>query len=329
MLTIGSHLSSSKGYLAMGMEAVRIGANTFQFFLRNPRGGKAKELNPEDIAHFNGYAREHSLGPIMAHASYVLNPATADPKLQKFVRETIIDDLARLEHTPGNLYNIHPGGHGGRGVEAGIKAVAEMLDQAIDPGISSTFLLETMSGSGNELGGTFENLRAIIDASKRNKLLGVCLDTCHVLTAGYDIVNDLDSVLQHFDKVVGLKRLKAIHLNDSMFPLGSHKDRHAKIGEGEIGMKGFARIINHPALRELPFYLETPNDPDGWGREIATLRELYKDTGKKAAGTKPPAKPGPGKKASPKASAEKPAKKPPAKKAAPAASGKKTKDTKK
>ena len=277
MLTIGSHLSSSKGYLAMAREAAGMNANTFQFFTRNPRGGRAKALDPGDVAAFLEFAKEHGIGPVLAHASYTLNPATADPKLRAFVLETIADDLGRLEHTPGNMYNIHPGSHTGRGVEAGIESIAQTLDTVLEPESRTAFLLETMSGHGSEVGGSFEELRAIIDASKYGKRLGVCLDTCHVFAAGYDIVKDLDGVLKHFDAVVGLGRLKAIHLNDSMFGPGQRKDRHAKIGEGEIGLDAFARIINHPALREIPFLLETPNDVRGWAEEIATLRGLYKE----------------------------------------------------
>ena len=282
MLTIGSHLSSSKGYLAMAKEAVRIGANTFQFFTRNPRGGRAKALDPEDVRAFADYAGRNGIGVILAHASYTLNPATVDLKLRKFMLETVADDLLRLESTPGNLYNIHPGSHVGRGAEAAIATIAETLDIVLEPEPSTTFLLETMSGHGSEVGGTFEELRAILDAAARGDRVGVCLDTCHVFAAGYDIVNDLDGVLRRFDKIVGLKRLRAIHLNDSMFGPGQHKDRHAKIGEGAIGLEAFGRIINHPDLRGIPFYLETPNDTDGWAAEIALLRGLYRKPEKSA-----------------------------------------------
>ncbi len=274
MFRIGSHISSAKGFLAMGKEAVRIGANTLQFFLRNPRGGRAKVLNLQDVADFNAYAKEHNLEQILAHASYVLNPATQDEKLGTFVRETVADDLDRLSHLPGAMYNIHPGHH--PDATAGVKAVAALLDEVIPAKGKNLVLLEAMSGHGNELGGSFEQLRDIIKASRRKSRLGVCLDTCHVFTAGYDIVNDLDGVLREFDRTVGLDRLKAIHLNDSKNPLASHKDRHAKIGEGMIGMAAFGRIINHPGLRNLPFYLETPNEPDGYAQEIATLKKMYK-----------------------------------------------------
>lgn len=287
MFRIGSHISSAKGYLAMGKEAVRIGANVFQFFLRNPRGGRAKALNPADVAAFLEFAKEHDLGPLLAHGSYTLNPATTDERLAVFARETIADDLARMEHTPGNMYNIHPGYAKDGDKDRGTATVAAMLDQVIAPGWKTTVLLETMVGRGGELGGRFEELRAIIDRCEQGKLLGVCLDTCHVFNGGYDIAGDLDGVLERFDKAVGLERLKAVHLNDSKYPLGSGKDRHAKIGEGEIGLDAFARIVNHPALRDLPFYLETPNDGDGYAREIAMLGGLYGKKGparKKAAG---------------------------------------------
>ncbi len=276
MFKIGSHLSSSKGYLAMGKEAVRIGANTFQFFLRNSRGGRAKALDPADIAAFNAFAKENGLSPVLAHASYVLNPATVDDKLKTFVHDTIADDLARLEYTPGNMYNIHPGTNTAKAAQPE-KTAAAMFDSVLEKNQHTTFLIETMSGHGNEIGGTFEQIKSVIDASLNKRRLGVCLDTCHVFAAGYDIVNDLETVLKHFDKVVGLERLKAIHLNDSMFGLGEGKDRHAKIGEGKIGIDAFTRIINHPALRELPFYLETPNDNEGYAKEIALLKKHYKN----------------------------------------------------
>lgn len=276
MLRIGSHISSAKGYAAMGEAAWEIGANTLQFFLRNPRGGRAKAMNPADVDVFNKFAKSHDIRPILAHASYVLNPATADKKLEKFVFETMTDDMERMEYTPGNLYNIHPGRKTEDGVDAAVGRVAGMFDRILRAGQRTTLLIETMVGHGSELGGRFEELRAIIDASKCKRRLGVCLDTCHVFAGGYDIVNDLDAVLEHFDKVIGFKRLKAVHLNDSMFGLGERKDRHARLGEGKIGWKAIGRIVNHPALRELPFYLETPNEPDGYAREIAELKKLYK-----------------------------------------------------
>ena len=279
MLAIGCHLSSAKGYLAMGREAVRIGANTFQYFTRNPRGGRAKDIDPGDVAAYLDFAREHGIGTILAHAAYTLNPATSDARVRDFARRTMADDLVRLEHTPGNLYNFHPGSHVGAGPEKAVAAIAELLDEVLDAGIQTTVLLETMSGKGSEVGGTFEEIRAVIDAAKVGDRLGVCLDTCHVFDAGYDIVNDLDGVLKRFDRVVGLKRLRAVHLNDSLNPMGSRKDRHAKIGEGHIGREAFTRITNHPALRNIPFFLETPNDLDGYAREIADLKATYAPAG--------------------------------------------------
>lgn len=276
MFHIGSHISSAKGYLAMGRDAVQIGANTLQFFLRNPRGGKAKALNPQDIAAYVEFAGEHGIGKIMAHASYVLNPATNKENLRVFAHDTITDDLARLEHTPGNYYNIHPGSRREQSLEEGVANIAAMLDSVMSPSMQSTILLETMSGSGSEVGGRFEELRLIIDACKHGKQLGVCLDTCHVFVAGYDVARDLGGVLREFDRAIGMERLKAVHLNDSMFGFGSGKDRHAKLGEGHIGLEAIASIINHPELRGLPFLLETPNDLDGYAKEIALLKKMYK-----------------------------------------------------
>lgn len=276
MFRIGCHISSAKGYLNMAREAVRIGANTFQFFLRNPRGSKAKALDPDDVAAFNAFAREHDIKPILAHASYILNPGTVDGHMMEFVRETIGDDLDRMERTPGNLYNIHPGSRPkgfDPSTDATEKVVASSFDHALEKHKHTTLLIETMSGRGAEVGGRFEEIRDIIKASKNKRRLGVCLDTCHVFAAGYDIVGDLEAVLANFDETIGLKRLKAIHLNDSMFGLGEKKDRHAKLGEGAIGMDALVRIVNHPALRDLPFYLETPNDMDGYAKEIAMLRK--------------------------------------------------------
>jgi deoxyribonuclease-4 len=275
MLKIGCHLSASKGYLAMGKQAAQIGANTFQFFTRNPRGGTARALDLDDIASYRSYAAEHGFFPILAHAPYTLNACSADEKLREFARNTMADDLARLEHIPGTLYNFHPGSHVKQGPEIGIRFIAEMLNAILKPGQSTTVLLETMAGKGSEVGRTFEELRAVIDRVEQNQLLGVCLDTCHVSDGGYDIVNRLDAVLDEFDRIIGLDRLKAVHLNDSKNPLGSHKDRHEKIGQGSIGLDAFERIINHPALRNLPFYLETPNDVEGYAREIALLKSLF------------------------------------------------------
>ena len=275
MLKIGCHLSSAKGYLAMGKEAIKIGANTFQFFTRNPRGGKAKPLDLEDMAAYRAFSQEHGLFPILAHAPYTLNACAADEGLRTFARETMADDLARLENIPGSLYNFHPGSHVKQGPEVGIALIAEHLNAILTPEQSTTVLLETMAGKGSEVGRSFEELRAILDRVELSDKLGVCLDTCHVSDGGYDIVNDLDGVLEKFDKVIGLGRLKAVHLNDSMNPLGSHKDRHQKLGEGTLGLEALERIINHPALRELPFYLETPNDLAGYAREIAMMKEAY------------------------------------------------------
>lgn len=273
MLTIGCHLSSSKGYFAMGKEAVKIDANTFQFFTRNPRGTKAKAISPEDVERYLQYAGEHGIGRILAHAPYTLNACSADEGLRILARDTMKADLERLEYTPGNCYNFHPGSHVGQGAETGIRYIADMLNQILTPEQHTTVLLETMAGKGSEVGREFEELREILDRVEWNSLMGVCLDTCHVWDAGYDISNDLDGVLNRFDRIIGLERLKAIHLNDSLNPLGAHKDRHAKIGEGQIGLEALKRVVAHPALKDLPFYLETPNDIDGYAREIAMMRE--------------------------------------------------------
>ena len=275
MLKIGCHLSAAKGYLAMGKQALEIGANTFQFFTRNPRGGAAKALDLDDVAAFRAYAEEHGFFPILAHAPYTLNACAANEKLRDFARNTMADDLNRLEHIPGSMYNFHPGSHVQQGVETGIRYICEMLNAILKPEQSTTVLLETMAGKGSEIGRTFEELRAILDRVEQQQIMGVCLDTCHISDGGYDIVNDLDGVLEEFDRVIGLKRLKAIHLNDSMNPRGSHKDRHQKIGQGSIGLEAIERVINHPALRNLPFYLETPNDVKGYANEIALLKGLY------------------------------------------------------
>lgn len=275
MLTIGCHLSSSKGYLAMGKESLKIDANTFQFFTRNPRGGNAKPLDLEDVSSFLDYARENGINRILAHAPYTLNPCSGDEKLRDFARRTMEDDLQRLEHTPGNYYNFHPGSHVKQGVEQGIAYIADALNQVLKPEQKTIVLLETMAGKGSEVGRNFEELREILDRVEQPGLMGVCLDTCHVWDGGYDIVEHLDEVVGEFDRVIGLGRLKAIHLNDSKNPLGAHKDRHAKIGEGYIGKDALIRIVNHPALKGLPFYLETPNELDGYKAEIALLRENY------------------------------------------------------
>lgn len=276
MLRVGCHLSAAKGYLAMGKEAVSIGANTFQFFTRNPRGGKAKALDTEDMAAFAAFAEEHDIKQILAHAPYTMNACSADAGLRGFAMEMMKEDLARLEYLPGNCYNFHPGSHVKQGVDVGIDYIAEMLNNVLTAEQSTTVLLETMAGKGSEVGRNFEELRAIIDKVELDHKLGVCLDTCHVFDGGYDIVNDLDGVLQEFDQIIGLSRLRAIHLNDSKNPMGSHKDRHEKLSEGHIGLAAVEKIINHPHLRHLPFYLETPNELPGYAAEIATLKELYK-----------------------------------------------------
>ena len=282
MLYIGNHTSSSKGYEVMGKQMVKNGGNTFAFFTRNPRGGKAKEIDPSDVGKFLTLAGEMKFGKIVAHAPYTLNACAAKENLRDFARETMADDLRRLELTPGNYYNFHPGSHVGQGIGTGIEKIAEILNQVLTPGQSTVVLLETMAGKGSEVGGRFQELREILDLVSEKEKTGVCLDTCHVWDGGYDIVHDLDGVLTEFDKVIGLDRLKAVHLNDSQNDLGSHKDRHAKIGEGKIGLEALVRVVCHPALEGLPFILETPNDYAGWAREIALLRERYASQHSKA-----------------------------------------------
>ena len=274
LFTIGCHLSASKGYLAMAEQAVELGANTFQFFTRNPRGGTAKPIDPADITAFHEYAGAHGVTTILAHAPYTLNACAADERVQEFCLATMKDDLERMEYTPGQLYNFHPGSHVKQGMEVGIAKIADTLNTILWQDMTTTVLLETMAGKGSEVGSRFEELREIIDRTTLADKLGVCLDTCHVNDAGYDIVNDLDGVLTQFDKIIGLSRLRAVHINDSKNPFASHKDRHEKIGLGAIGTEAFARIINHPALRNLPFYLETPNELDGYAAEIAMLKDL-------------------------------------------------------
>ena len=273
MLHIGCHLSSSKGFAAMGRQALELGADTFQFFTRNPRGSRAKELDPADAAALVNLLREHRFAPIIAHAPYTLNLCGAEEKNRLFARETMADDLRRMEHIPGQYYNFHPGSHVGQGTETGIALIAEGLNAILRPDQTTTVLLETMAGKGSEVGGRFEELRAIIDRVELQDKVGVCLDTCHVSDGGYDIIHDLDGVLEEFDRVIGLHRLKAIHLNDSLNPTGARKDRHARIGEGCIGLEALSRIVNHPTLRELPFCLETPNELPGYAREIALMRQ--------------------------------------------------------
>lgn len=272
MLRIGCHLSSSKGYLSMGQTAVKIGANTFQFFTRNPRGGSAKPLDLEDVRAFNEYAKEKDIQKILAHAPYTLNACSADEGLREFAIRTMKDDLSRLEYIPGAMYNFHPGSHVKQGAEVGMDYISEALNEVLTEEIHTTVLLETMAGKGSEIGRTFEELRTIIDKVELNHKLGVCLDTCHIFDGGYDIVNNLEGVLKEFDNVLGIERLKAVHLNDSKNGLGSHKDRHEKIGEGNIGINAFVRIINDNRLKNLPFYLETPNELAGYEAEIKLLR---------------------------------------------------------
>ncbi len=274
MLRIGCHLSSSKGFLAMGKEAINIGANTFQFFTRNPRGGKAKELDTKDLAAYLDFAEEHGIAQILAHAPYTLNACAKDEGLRQFAYDTMCDDLRRLEHIPNAMYNFHPGSHVKQGTEIGIGYISDLLNRINEKGYHATILLETMAGKGTEIGRNFEELRTIIDRVEENSNLGVCMDTCHVFDGGYDIVGNLEEVIEEFHSVVGLCRLKAVHLNDSMSLLGSHKDRHEKIGEGKIGLEAFRAIVTHSKLRELPFFLETPNDLEGYQREIALLRQM-------------------------------------------------------
>lgn len=276
MFYIGCHLSSSKGFLAMGKTALSIGANTFQFFTRNPRGGKAKAVNPADIAALKKLAEENDFGSLLAHAPYTMNACAADDGLREFAQRMMLEDLAVMEQLPGNLYNFHPGSHVKQGSEVGIVKISEILNNVLTEKQQTTVLLETMAGKGSEVGRTFEEIAAVMEKVQLQEKLGVCLDTCHIFDAGYDIVHDLDSVLEHFDKVIGLKRLKAVHLNDSLNTLGSHKDRHACIGAGQIGLEAIGRIINHPHLRNLPFYLETPNELPGYAAEIQLLKEIYK-----------------------------------------------------
>ena len=272
MFWIGCHLSSAKGYLAMGRQAAEIGANVFQFFTRNPRGGSVKALDLADIEAFLTFSQEQGFGPLLAHAPYTMNLCAAKPELREFARQTIKEDLARLELLPNVMFNFHPGSHVKQGAETGVALIADALNDILSEGGNTPVLLETMAGKGSEVGRTLEELRAIIDQTEQKERLGVCLDTCHVYDGGYDILQDLNGVLAEFDSVVGLGRLRAIHLNDSKNPIASHKDRHEKIGEGTLGLEGLTRVINHPKLRDLPFYLETPNELDGYAREIALLR---------------------------------------------------------
>ena len=273
MIYTGSHLSASKGYEAMGKQALKLGANTFAFFTRNPRGGKAKDIDPSDVDRYLALAKEHGFGKIVAHAPYTMNACAAKPELRTFTKDMMADDLARMEYTPGNYYNFHPGSHVSQGSEVGIELIAELLNEILTPDQTTTVLLETMAGKGTEVGRSFEELKAIMDRVHRKEKLGVCLDTCHVWDAGYDIVADLDGVLEQFDSVIGLEHLKAIHFNDSKNVCGSHKDRHEQIGLGNIGAEGMKGVVNHPKLQGLPFILETPNDDEGWAKEIALMKE--------------------------------------------------------
>lgn len=277
MMKIGCHLSTSKGFENMGKEILDLGGNTFQFFTRNPRGGSAKAIDEKDMEAFLKLAKEQGIDIILAHAPYTLNACSKDEKTRQFAIEMMADDLKRMEYTPGNLYNFHPGSHVSQGVDTGIDYIVEMLNTVLKPEQTTTVLLETMAGKGTEIGRSFEELKRIIDRVELQDHMGVCLDTCHVYDAGYDIVNHLDDVLEEFDQVIGLERLKAIHLNDSKNPFESHKDRHEKIGEGSIGVDAITRIINHPKLKHLPFYLETPNEAEGYAKEIALLKERYKE----------------------------------------------------
>lgn len=277
MLRIGCHLSSSKGFLAMGKDAVEIGANTFQFFTRNPRGGKAKALDLDDIAKYLAFAGENGIAGILAHAPYTLNACAKDEGLREFAFNTMQDDLRRLEHIPGAMYNFHPGSHVSQGAEKGIVLIADHLNRLFEEEFSTIVLLETMAGKGSEMGRSFEELEAIIEKVEKKDKLCVCLDTCHVFDGGYDVADDLDGVLKEFDRIIGLGKLKAVHLNDSKNTLGCHKDRHARIGEGSIGLAAMEKIINDERLKHLPFYLETPNELPGYQEEIAVLRRLYRD----------------------------------------------------
>lgn len=275
MLYIGNHTTSSKGYKKMAQQMIKNGGNTFAFFTRNPRGGNAKAIDEKDVEEFLQLAGAHGFGKIVAHAPYTMNCCAAKEDLRDFARNTMADDLKRMEYTPGNYYNFHPGSHVGQGAETGIQKIAEILNDVLTEEQTTTVLLETMAGKGSEVGRNFQEIRSILDLVEKDHKMGVCLDTCHVWDGGYDIVHDLDGVLKEFDQVIGLSRLKAIHLNDSLNGMGSHKDRHAKIGEGEIGLEALVRVIRHPALAEIPFILETPNDDAGWTREIAVLRKAF------------------------------------------------------
>lgn len=276
MIKIGCHLSVSKGFAKMAEEALSINADTLQFFSRNPRGSKAKDIDEKDVEKFLKICKEHNFGKIIAHAPYTLNPCSKDEKVREFALQTMADDLKRLEILGGVFYNFHPGSHVGQGSDEGIRLITETINKAAKKEYSTTILLETMAGKGTEIGRNFEELKKIIDGVEEGIKIGVCMDTCHVFDGGYDIVNNLDGILAEFDKIIGLEYLKALHLNDSMNPMGSHKDRHQKIGEGYVGIKTFENIVNNKFLKELPMCLETPNDIDGYRKEIDILRSLEK-----------------------------------------------------
>ncbi len=278
MFWIGCHLSASKGFLHMGEEALSIGANTFQFFTRNPRGGQAKALNPADVEAYRVFTAGHDWGKVVAHAPYTLNPCAAEGRTREFAHEVLVDDLDRMEAIPGNYYNLHPGSHVGQGIDAGIERIADQLNQVLQPRQTTVVLLETMAGKGSEVGSRFEELRAILDRISYGEKMGVCLDTCHVYDAGYDIVNHLDDVLEEFDRIIGLSKLRAVHLNDSKNPYSSHKDRHEKLAQGTLGMEAIQRIVSHPQLHHLPFLLETPNDLEGYAEEIRLLRQIAQES---------------------------------------------------
>ena len=274
MFIIGSHLSTSKGYESMGKTAVEIGANTFQFFTRNPRGSKAKKIDPEDISKLIKISNENQFGTLLAHAPYTLNPASAKDSVREFAKITMEDDLHRMEFLPNSYYNFHPGSHTGLGVEKGIEHIIELLNDIMNENQTTTILLEAMSGKGTEIGSKFKELKTIIDGVELKEKIGVCIDTCHIHEAGYDIINNLDGVLEEFDTIIGLDKLKAVHLNDSKNPTGAKKDRHEKIGEGTLGIETIKKVINHKSLRDLPFFLETPNEIEGYAKEIELLKSL-------------------------------------------------------
>ncbi len=276
MLNIGCHLSAAGGFTAMGKDAIAIGANTFAFFTRNPRGGKSKAIDEKDVKGLLEIMEGNGFAKLVAHAPYTLNPCSSTEKVREFAKIAMTEDLQKMEYLPGNYYNFHPGSHTGQGTEKGIELITKLLNEVLTEDMNTVVLLESMAGKGSEIGGTFEELAEIIRRVELKEKIGVCLDSCHISDGGYDIKANLDGVIEEFDKIVGLKYLKAMHLNDSLNPLGAHKDRHAKIGEGYLGTETFEKIINHEKLKDLPFILETPNELEGYAAEIATLRSLYK-----------------------------------------------------